>query len=160
MATNTNLPVADRVTEGVNRLLGVIGLLPIYAVVMYTFWLAAYEKFFDRHRTIPHYESMFASSIIGRLGATNALITFMGVLEFAAVGILAVSLARREFLAGRQAPLLKLGLWLSATIFAMLGFGLRLIGNHAGTANQYYYLGVTVGFLAFVYFWENRHRAS
>jgi hypothetical protein len=160
MATDTNPPEAGRVTDVVNRLLGVVGLLPIYALVMYTFWLAGYEKFFDRDRTIPHYEAMFASSVIGRLGATNALITFMGVLEFAAGAILAVSLLRREVLAGRQAPLLKLGLWLSTTIFAMLGFGLRLIGNHAGTANQYYYLGVTVGFLAFVYFWENRHRGS
>lgn len=147
----------DALNDRVNRFLGVAMLLPIYAVVIYTLWLPAYEKFFDRDRTVPYYGRVFSDSIIGRMDVTNALITSLGAVEFVAIALLAVSLLRGEFLPSRAtAPLLTLGLWLTVVIFTMLGFGLRLLQNHAGTANQFYYLGVTVGLLAFVQYWKKR----
>ncbi|MEE6166777.1 hypothetical protein [Mycolicibacterium sp. 120322] len=129
-------------------------LLPLYAVIMYTFWLPGFEKLFDRGRTIPHYENIFKDSILGRLDLTAGLITSMGVLELLIVAISALSLCRREFLPTQPMPFFKVALFLSSTAFAMLGFGLRLIQNHAGAANQFYYFGVTVLFLALVQYRE------
>lgn len=151
----------DALNDRVNRFLGVVMLLPLYAVIMYTLWLPAYEKFFDRDRTVPYYGKVFSGSIIDRIGATDLLITSMGVIEFGVIALLVASLLRGEFLPSRTAaPLLTLGLWLAVVVFAMLGFGLRLLQNHAGTANQFYYLGVTLGILAFVQYWKRRTARS
>ncbi|WP_418004141.1 hypothetical protein ACNO8X_03365 [Mycobacterium sp. PDNC021] len=137
-------------TQRVNKLLDVVLLLPIYAVIVYTFWLPGYEKLFVRGRTVPYYAGVFKDSILNRLGVTDILITSMGVLELTIVVLAVISLLRREFLPGASLPFFKLALFLSATAFAMLGFGLRLIQNHAGAANQFYYFGFAVLFLALV----------
>jgi hypothetical protein len=142
-------------TRHVGRLVDNVAVLPIYCVIIYTFWLPGYEKLFDRERTIPYYTDVFDTSILGRLGLTNMLITAMGVLELCIVAAAAVSLFRREFLPARPAPILKVALFLSASTFAMLGFGLRLIQNHAGTANQFYYFACAVFFLVLVQHREN-----
>ncbi|CDO31770.1 hypothetical protein [Mycolicibacterium porcinum] len=142
--------------QRINKLLDVLALLPIYAVIIYTFWLPGYEKLFDRDRTVPYYAGVFEDSILNRLNLTNILITSMGVLELVIVVVAVVSLVRREFVPGASLPFFKLALFLSATAFAMLGFGLRLIQNHAGTANQFYYFGFAVFFLALVQYRESR----
>lgn len=138
-----------------NKVLEVILPLPIYAVIIYTFWLPGYEKLFDYERTIPYYENLFRGSILDQLGMTAPLIYVVAVLELAIAAAATISLMRGEFLPKMPAPLLKSALWLSMAVFGMLGFGLRLIRDHEGAANQFYYLGVTVFFLAFI-----QHRES
>ncbi|MDF0531992.1 hypothetical protein P0W64_19090 [Tsukamurella sp. 8F] len=149
-------PAQGPFTALTRRLLAAVMLLPIYAMTLYTLWMPAHEKFFESERVLGMYVRIFDGSILDRLGLTVPMIYAIGVLELITVALLVASLARREFLPGRTAPLLLVGLWLATVLYAMLGFGMRLVQNYPGLSSQYIYMIATLGFLAFTLIWKKR----
>jgi hypothetical protein len=55
-----------------------------------------------------------------------------------------LSVSRMEWLNSSDKMYLRLGLILSLFIFAILAYGLRLTGQFGGTANAFFYFGVTL----------------
>lgn len=55
-----------------------------------------------------------------------------------------LSVSRIEWVKSSDKMYMRLGLLLSLFVFAILAYGLRLIGEFGGTANAFFYFGVTL----------------
>lgn len=55
-----------------------------------------------------------------------------------------LSIGRLEWVKSSDKMYLRLGLILSLFVFVILAFGLRLVGDFGGTANTFFYFGVTL----------------
>ena len=139
-------------------LLDQLYLLPLYVVLAYTMGLPGWSKIFLHEKVMGRYTPMFADTFIGKTVGTSAMIYLLGVMELAVVVLLAISVARLEFLARQPKLWLKSALFMTMLTFMSLGFGLRLIGNVDGAANQYYYFGVTFFFYLCVAYVERQAR--
>lgn len=129
-----------------STLLDDLYLLPLYGVLAYTMGLPGWSKIFLHEKVIGRYTPMFADTFIGQILGTSAMIYLLGVMELAVVVLLIISLVRLEFLSCKTKTWLKAAVLMTMLTFMSLGFGLRLIGNVDGAANQYYYFGVTFFF--------------
>lgn len=138
------------------KLLANIQLLPFYAVLTYTMGLPGFTKLFDHERVIGKYTQMFQHTFVDAFPGTSFMIYIFGVLEIAVAFLLFVSLIKKEFLPHRPKTWLNLAIFVSLVTFASLGFGLRLIENHEGAANQYYYFMLTF----FAYFLVQKIESS
>jgi hypothetical protein len=132
-------------------------LLPLYLLFLSTFGLAAWSKL-----SVPGvpawFETQFATTFLNAFPGALALNFYLiAVLEALVATGFAVSLARREFLPGRGRAWLLSSLLLAELVFVVLGFGLRMTGDHAGAANLFFYFGATLVALWYV---EASSRAS
>ena len=125
-------------------------LLPIYVVLVYTMGLPGWAKIFSHDQVIGRYVPMFADTFIDKIFGTSLMIYLLGIMEVVVVIFLVPSLAKLEFLYHKPKIWLKASLFTAMITFMSLGFGLRLVSNHDGAANQYYYFGVTFFFYCWV----------
>ncbi|MBI3549230.1 MAG: hypothetical protein HY078_09340 [Elusimicrobia bacterium] len=132
-----------------DRWLRNVALLPIQVLGAFTWLIAGGDKLLGGG--VPAYfEKMFAGSFIAKFPGIPAAFYQIALLELAAGILFVVSLFRGEFLERRSKSILQWALWLSTGIFVMLGFGMRVISEHKGAADLYFYAGATVAFWIFV----------
>ncbi len=130
-------------------LLTKIRLLPIYAVFIYTWTLTGFGKFMGEGvpgSFVERFQNSFLASFPGLTLAYYQIAT----LEVLAALFFIVSLVKLEFLPGRNKIFLEWGLWFSVVTFAVLGFGLRLVGDNAGAASLFFYFGASLVATLFV----------
>lgn len=125
-------------------------LLPLYAVLFYTMGLPGFSKVFDHAAVLPRYAGMFENTFIGSFPGVSPAIFGLGLMEILVPILLLVSAFKLEFLEKKPKLWLEASLILTLTTFAALGFGLRLIQNHDGAANLYFYFGATLVALIWV----------
>jgi hypothetical protein len=133
----------------VRKVFNNIQLLPLYGVLAYTMGLPGFTKLFNHQSVIEKYETMFKDTFIEQMVGTSSMIYVLGFLEFLVVGLLIISLVKKEFLYGKSKDWLLAALFMTMSTFAALGFGLRLISSHAGAANLFYYFMFT--FFTFIW---------
>lgn len=122
-------------------------ILSVQLTLVYLWFLAAWPKLSDAGY-MENFEKRFAESFLAALpGGMAPQVYFLGVLELAAGLLALVSLVKLEFLSNSYVWLQRC-LALSALTFTALGFGLRVIRDHAGSGNIFFYLaGIVVFYL-------------
>lgn len=117
-------------------------LLPVYAL-MIPMWLSAGVSKLMEGGVPAWFQAKFGSSLIATFPGVPLAFYMIAVLETVAGLMFALSLVMGEFKAKRARPLMQLGIWLSLGLFAMLGFGMRMIDDHTGAASLFFYFGAT-----------------
>lgn len=135
------------------KVLSNIQLLPLYAVLAYTLGLPGFAKVFNHQSVIGKYSKMFQETFIEQIFGTSFMIYVLGILELLVVVLLLISLFKKEFMFGKSKNWLLAANFTAMVTFASLGFGLRLIENHAGAANLFYYFMFTF----FTHLWIMKH---
>jgi uncharacterized membrane protein YphA (DoxX/SURF4 family) len=133
----------------IKKLTSVVAILSIQLTLIYMWVLAGVVKFID-----PDYQANFPKRFEGTLleslpGGVPVQMYTIGLIELVAALLAAIGLLRLEALRG-SARWTQLSLAVSALTFAMLGFGLRLIKDFAGSANIYFYLAGTIVFMIYI----------
>ena len=146
----------DPFTKKLSAFLDDLYLLPIYAVLFYTMGLPGWAKIFAHEQVLTTYTPMFANTFIDTIFGTSLMVYLLGIMEVLAVIFLIPSLAKLEFLHDKPKVWLKAALFTTLVTFVSLGFGLRLIRNHNGAANLFYYFGVTFFFYCWLVYLERQ----
>lgn len=81
---------------------------------------------------------------------TTMVLILSGALQLFGLFLLITSLIKREFLPENRATFLKWGTLMGAFSWSLYGFVLRMISNHSGAANLFFFLGMIYLFLWFV----------
>lgn len=126
------------------------GLLPIYALFIITFGLAALGKMTF---TVPDwFLKQFAETILNLFpGSLEASFYMIALGETITTLLFLVSLFKREFKKDETGRVfLKAGLQMAMIMFVILGFGLRLVHDFNGAANLFFYFTGTVVCLIYV----------
>ena len=138
-----------------NKMLNGIMLLPIYALFLCTWLMAAIGKLLGPG--VPDYfTKMFAETFLASFPGLTVAFYQIAAFETVTSLLFLASLLRGEFLPGRTKTLLRWGLWMSLTNFAMLGFGMRLVQNHDEAGKLFYYFCSVVIVWLFVEFVDER----
>lgn len=118
--------------------------LAIQLLIMATFGLAAVAKWFPPG--IPeNFINQFGDTWLGSLpGGLFIPYYTIAVTEATAFFLALISFFRLEWIRGNPKYFLKLSLILCLFIFVILAYGLRLTGEFQGTANTFFYFGVTL----------------
>lgn len=124
-------------------------LLPIYSVFLYTWIITGFSKLFGPG-VAPSFQEKFGETFLAAVPGLTIAFYQIAIFEVIAGVLFLVSLFRLEFLLERPKAFLGWGLWMSMVNFAMLGFGLRLIGEHDGAANLFFYFGATAAITVYV----------
>jgi len=128
--------------------------IPIYMIYISTFGLAALGKLVPFHGQAPDwFQKQFADTFLNAFpGALTIQYYAIAALETLVTLGFIFSLLRGEFmLRPNQSKRVLLGTLLFAqAVFAMLGFGLRLIQDYRGAAELFAYFGVTLIVIGYV----------
>lgn len=120
-----------------------LSFLAIYAVYGLTFLLAGGSKF--KEKKVPDwFRNQFESSLMAKFPGISVSYWSIALLEILVPCILVVSLLKMEFAVGANHFFLQIAISLASLIFAMLGFGLRLVGDFQGAANLFFYFTGTL----------------
>ena len=119
-------------------------LAGVYLTVGFMFYYAAKEKLIDNSGTMPAgLRKEFAGSFFASVPGDNASWILLGILEAVVVVLLAVSLARGEFLAVRTKPFLFAGVGTSILAYGVMALANDMVGDHATALQVATYLGIT-----------------
>jgi hypothetical protein len=116
-------------------------LAGIYLSVGFLFYYAAKEKL-TAGAMPAGLQKVFAGSLFAKVPGDNAAWILLGLLEAAIVVILALSLARGEFLPTHRKPVLMTGLSVGMFATALMGFANDMTGDTAGAAELFTYFGL------------------
>ncbi len=131
-----------------NRIYPNLKLLPVYALFLYTWIITGASKLFGAG-VGESFKTDFGSTFLASFPGLTVTYYQIAVFELIAGVLFLVSLAKLEFLPKRAKTFLELGLFMSMVNFAMLGFGLRLIGRNDGAASLFFYFGATAAITVF-----------
>ncbi len=131
------------------RILERVRLIPIYLLFLYTWFLTGFGKLLGSG--VPEsFANDFGGTFLASFPGLTVAFYQIALLEVGAGLLFVVSLLKGEFLPNRERPFLQLGLSASLLTFAVLGFGMRLINNHAGAASLFFYFGAVAAIWALV----------
>jgi hypothetical protein len=118
--------------------------IAIQALFLATFGLASLAKW--KTGGVPdHFISQFGETWLVSLPLGLALSYYtIAVTETLAFVFFIFSVFRVEWVKKSDKMYMRLGLILSLFIFVILAYGLRLVGEFGGTANAFFYFGVTL----------------
>lgn len=124
-----------------------IVVISIQITLAYLWILASIPKFFDAAYA-QGFETSFGNTFLAAMpGGMLLQVYLIGILELLAGVLALVSIARLEFISNTFVWLRR-SLAVGAVVFTILGFGLRLIQDFAGSANIFYYfVGIVILFL-------------
>jgi hypothetical protein len=118
-------------------------LAGVYLSVGFLFYYAAKEKLIDNGGTMPTgLRAEFHGSVFATVPGDNASWVLLGVIEAAAVVLLAVSLARGEFLTTHRKPWLMAGLGVSMLALGVMGLANNMVGDNATALQVFTYFGL------------------
>ena len=123
-------------------------LIPIYIVEIYTWLMAGGEKILG---PVPeNFSKAFGGTFLSVFPGLTITYYQIAIMEIFTALLFMASLMRCEFFNGQPRPLLNWGMWLATLNFAMLGFGMRLVGNYQGAADLFFYLGANLVIWIFI----------
>jgi hypothetical protein len=118
-------------------------LIAIYFIYGTTFTLAGGLKVLEKG--VPAwFTDQFSKTFLKTFPGINIAYWSIALMECAVPVLLVISLVRTEFLPGQSPLFLQMAVALSAIIFGVLGFGLRLVNDFAGAANSFFYFGAAL----------------
>ena len=117
-------------------------LLTITLLLLYTWAITGVGKILGG--SVPEgFQQRFEGSIIATFPGIPTAFWMIAIGETIAAAVTLVSLVRLEFWTGKT-ECLRWALVGSLLLFVMLGFGLRLVGDHSGAASLFFYFGATL----------------
>ncbi|ALM15451.1 hypothetical protein [Mycobacteroides abscessus] len=133
--------------ESYDSLVRRLGLVSIQIVFIYTLGLSGAVKLLNWHNVMAKYIDMFNPTFVSHFPGTVVAIYATGGLEIVAALLFIASIVRREFLDDVDRVFLNFAFLLALIIFAILGFGLKLLAeynnNHAATFQMFGYTLLT-----------------
>lgn len=118
--------------------------LAIQLLFLTTFGLAALAKFQTPLMPDGFVEQFRHTWLVNLPGGLFTPYYLLALGESLIFTVFLISLARLEFVSGRNKLFLKYGLLFSLFIFVILAYGLRLTSQFQGTANGFFYFGTTL----------------
>jgi hypothetical protein len=127
-------------------------IVAIYVIQIFLWYYSAEGKLFHGNfgEAPQPIVEQFSGTIVDWFPGADAAWAILGILEFIAFLLFAVSLLIGEFLPNRRKLVLQVALCLALFDFSLLLFGQTSTSEHEGTASMYTYFGVTVLFLLLV----------
>jgi hypothetical protein len=116
-------------------------LAGVYLSVGFLFYYAAKDKL-TAGAMPAGLQKVFAGSLFASVPGDNAAWILLGLIEASIVVILAISLARGEFLPTHRKPILLSGLSVAMFATGLMGFANDMTGNDAGAAELFTYFGL------------------
>lgn len=118
--------------------------IAIQALFLITFGLASLAKW--KTGGVPdHFIEQFGETWLASLPAGLAFSYYtIAITETLAFVFFILSVFRVEWVKSSDKMYLRLGLIMSLFIFVILSYGLRMVGEFGGTANTFFYFGVTL----------------
>jgi hypothetical protein len=137
----SKLPMLKQITETTTADLKYIA---IQGLLLVTFGLASLTKW--KSDGVPgHFINQFGDTWFASLPFGLALPFYtIALLETLVFVFFILSVFRVEWVKSSDKMYLRLGLILSLFVFVILAYGLRLTGEFGGTANAFFYFGVTL----------------
>ena len=121
----------------------ILTLFAIYAVYGTTFTLAGGLKVLEKG--VPGwFTDQFSKTFLKSFPGIAIAYWSIALLECVVPLLLIISLFKLEFVQGEPHLFLEIAVALSAVIFGLLGFGLRLVNDFAGAANSFFYFAATL----------------
>jgi hypothetical protein len=134
--------VARPTVASITKLVTYSGTLAgVYLSVGFLFYYAAKEKL-TAGAMPAGLQKVFAGSFFASVPGDNAAWILLGLIEASIVVVLAVSLARGEFLPTHRKPILLSGLSLGLFATALMGFANDMVGSTSGAAELFTYFGL------------------
>lgn len=131
--------------ELMQKKLQTIRLLPLYALYLGTFGLAAGTKILGFPAVPQWFNETFAGTFLAASPSLLGLsFYFIAGLESFTFLCFATSFIKGEFKPNRTRPILYFALWMASLTFVALGLGLRLARNYSGAADLFAYFGATL----------------
>jgi hypothetical protein len=138
-----------------NDLIAKVWLLPIYVLLIYTWLITGLGKALGDG--VPEsFVQRFSPTFLAQFPGIPAAYYQIAFFEIVAGLLFLASLIKGEFLPGVRKNIFYLGILLSQITFAMLGFGLRLVSDHSGAANIFFYMGATMVFALCAFFHDQQ----
>lgn len=120
-----------------------ITLFAIYFIFGATFTLAGGLKVLER--SVPGwFNDQFSKTFLKNVPGIPVAYWSIAILECAVPVLLLISIAKLEFMPGQIPVFLEIAIAVSAVVFGVLGFGLRLVNDFTGTANAFFYFGASL----------------
>lgn len=134
--------IARPTVASVTKLVTYSGTLAgVYLSVGFLFYYAAKDKLTAGAMPAP-LQKVFAGSLFASIPGDNAAWILLGLVEAAIVVVLAISLARGEFLPTHRKPFLFSGLSIGLFATGLMGFANDMVGSTSGAAELFTYFGL------------------
>lgn len=126
-----------------NTKLADLKFIAVQLLYIITFGLTSYTKW-TASGVPKSFIERFSNTILAVLPA-GMFVSFyiIAIAETFALVLFLISVFKLEWLHESRKIYLESGLVLSLFIYLILGFGLRLAGEHGGAANLFFYFGIT-----------------
>lgn len=127
-----------------NTKLADLKFIAVQLLYIMTFGLTSYSKWTEP--VVPqHFIDRFSDTILFILpGGMFISYYTVAIAETVALVLFLFSVFKMEWKSESRKIYMQSGLVLSLFIFLILGFGLRLAGEHGGAANLFFYFGITL----------------
>jgi hypothetical protein len=144
--------LADAPADVVDWVAYALTIVAVYVIQIFLWYYSAEGKLFNGNfgEAPPSIVEQFDGTIVDWFPGADAAWAILGILEFFAFLLFAVSLVLGEFLPNRRKLVLQVALCLALFDFSLLLFGQTSTSEHGGTASIYTYFGITVLFLFLV----------
>ena len=143
----------ESVQGGVSDWVGyALTIVAIYVIQIFLWYYSAEGKLFHGNfgEAPQGIVEQFSGTIVDWFPGADAAWAILGILEFVAFVVFAISVLIGEFLPNRRKTVLQVGLSLALFDFSLLLFGQTSTSEHGGTASIYTYFGITILFLFLV----------
>lgn len=133
-----------------------IVILPILVGLMISMGINGYLMVQGQDAYVNLFMNFYSNRPVSEIpDYATPILVCAGALQLAALLLLLAALVRREFLSEAKNTCLKWSLLLEASAIAGYGFLLRMVSNHAGAANLFFFLG-----LVYLVLWVVEKRAN
>ncbi|WP_292009467.1 hypothetical protein [Chryseobacterium sp.] len=127
--------------EDYNRIINSYITLPIYIGLIFTMLINGWNFFTGDQVTFLKYLNIYNNSPLDSYPSYfSSLFYLTGIAQIISAIILIYALIKKHFLKSPSSSLLKWGILLSLFSVSIFGCMLRIISNHGGSANLYFYL--------------------
>lgn len=115
--------------------------IPIYIGLIFTMLINGWNLLTGGETVFLKYLSIYNSLPLENYPSYFMILFYLiGVVQVVVALILAYALSKREFLGKRPSTNLKWGLILAIFSVSIFGFMVRIVSNHSGAANLYFYM--------------------
>lgn len=129
---------------------------PVFIALIFTMFINGQNLIFGGKLALLKYLNIYNSIPADAYPAYFEILFYIiGVLQLGAALMLCYALVKREYLLNRSSSFLKWGILLSIISIMLFGFMVRIVSNHGGAANLYFYLSILYFLL-----WYTEQRSS
>ncbi|WP_419869830.1 hypothetical protein [Chryseobacterium sp. CT-SW4] len=143
--------------KGYRRIINSYITLPIYIGLIFTMLINGWSFFSGDHADILKYLNIYNNSPLEQYPSYfSSLFYITGIIQIVSVIILIYALIEKYFFKSSSSSLLLWGILISLFAVSIFGFMLRIISNHGGSANLFFYLCI----LYFLLWYTEKHASD